>query len=330
MNNFSYSSAILDGYNYLLTNYPEVFVIGQGLWSPWYVGNTMKDLDKKFGKDRIIDTPVSEAAITGAAVGASLNNMKPIVVHPRMDFMLYAMDPIVNQAAKWSYMFGGQSSPSVTIRGIINRGGEQGAQHSQALHSWFAHIPGLKVVLPSSVSDARDLLIASVLSNNPVIYIDDRWLYEQEEFLPPASDINLDEISPQIICEGNSITLVGCGYSTLLLKNTFKKLIQNNIRPEIIDLRIINPFNHKIICESVKKTGRLFVLDGGWGPCGISSEVIASVSEIINPKYFKSKPKRLTIPFTPAPTSEDLESNYYPNEEKVLKNILEIFKNDLL
>ena len=105
MNKFTYSTAILDAYNFLLKNYPEVFVIGQGLWSPWYVGNTMKDLDKKFGKKRIIDTPVSEAAVTGAAVGASLNEMKPIVVHPRMDFMMYAMDPIINQAAKWSYMF---------------------------------------------------------------------------------------------------------------------------------------------------------------------------------------------------------------------------------
>ena len=329
MNKFSYSSAILDGYNYLLKNYPEVFVIGQGLWSPWYVGNTMKDLDKKFGKKRIIDTPVSEAAITGAAVGASLNNMKPIVVHPRMDFMLYAMDPIVNQAAKWSYMFGGQTSPQVTIRGIINRGGEQGAQHSQALHSRFAHIPGLKVVLPSSVSDARDLLIASVLSKNPVIYIDDRWLYDQEDHLPQACDVDLEDISPRIIHEGNSVTLVGCGYSTLLLKNISQKLIQNKISPEIIDLRIINPFNHKIISDSVKKTGRLFVLDGGWGPCGMSAEVIASVSENINPKLLKSQPKRLTIPFTPAPTSKYLESKYYPSEEKVLQEILNIFKNNL-
>ena len=148
----------------------------------------MRDLDKKFGKKRIIDTPVSEAAVTGAAVGASLNEMKPIVVHPRMDFMMYAMDPIINQAAKWSYMFGAQSSPSITIRGIINRGGEQGAQHSQALHSWFAHIPGLKVVLPSSVADARDLLIASVLADQPVIYIDDRWLYDQEDNLPEAKN----------------------------------------------------------------------------------------------------------------------------------------------
>ena len=329
MNKFTYSTAILDAYNFLLKNYPEVFVIGQGLWSPWYVGNTMKDLDKKFGKKRIIDTPVSEAAVTGAAVGASLNEMKPIVVHPRMDFMMYAMDPIINQAAKWSYMFGGQSSPSITIRGIINRGGEQGAQHSQALHSLFAHIPGLKVVLPSSVADARDLLIASVLADQPVIYIDDRWLYDQEDNLPEAKEINLESINPCILREGDSITLVGCSYSTFLLKKVTKKLIKNKINPEIIDMRIINPFNSELITNSVKKTGRLFVLDGGWGPCGISSEIISSAVENVEPKFFKSKPARLTLPFTPAPTSKFLEKEYYPTEKKILNKILKIFENNL-
>ena len=125
----TYSQAILEAFTYLLENHEEVFVIGQGLWSPWYVGNSMKDLDKRFGRKRIIDTPVSENAVTGAALGASLCGMKPIVVHPRMDFMMYCMDPIVNQAAKWSYMFGGQANPQLTIRAIINRGGEQGAQN---------------------------------------------------------------------------------------------------------------------------------------------------------------------------------------------------------
>ena len=125
MKTFNYGEAILSAFEYLLETYPQVFVIGQGLWSPWYVGNTMTGLDKKFGSSRIIDTPVSEAACTGAAVGASLAGAMPIVVHPRMDFMLYAMDPIVNQAAKWSYMFGGSSNPCLTIRSIINRGGEK-------------------------------------------------------------------------------------------------------------------------------------------------------------------------------------------------------------
>ena len=180
-----YGEAIRAGFVYLLEKYPEVFAIGQGLWSPWYVGNSMTDLDKIFGRNRIIDSPVSESACTGVAVGASLFGYRPIIVHPRMDFMLLAVDQIVNQAAKWSNMLGGQSSPAVTIRAIINRGGEQGAQHSQSLHAWFAHVPGLRVVMPASVQDARDLLIASVLSDDPVMFIDDRWLYDREASLPP-------------------------------------------------------------------------------------------------------------------------------------------------
>ena len=160
--NYNYGTAILSAFEYLLENYREVFIIGQGLWSPWYVGNTMTDLDKKFGIERVIDTPVSELASTGAAVGASLSGMKPIVVHPRMDFMLYATDAVVNQAANWSHMFGGQVNPNVTIRSIINRGGEQGAQHSQALHSWFAHVPGLKVVMPSTPRDAKGMLLSLI------------------------------------------------------------------------------------------------------------------------------------------------------------------------
>ena len=153
-----YGTAIRSAFEYLLETYPEVFVIGQGLWSPWYVGNTTTDLDRKFGAHRIIDTPVSESACTGAGVGAAVAGMKPIVLHPRMDFMLYAMDAIVNQAAKWSHMVGGHANAGVTVRAIINRGGEQGAQHSQALHAWFAHVPGLRVVMLATVADARDLL----------------------------------------------------------------------------------------------------------------------------------------------------------------------------
>ena len=203
---YNYGTAILAAFEYLLENYPEVFVIGQGLWSPWYVGNSMTDLDKKFGIDRIIDTPVSESACTGAAIGASLCGMKPIVVHPRMDFMIYAMDAIVNQAAKWSHMFGGQAHPGLTIRSIINRGGEQGAQHSQALHGWFANVPGLRVVMPSTVADARDLLVAAVLCNDPVLYIDDRWLYDQEDDLPPLIELDLTTQRPLVTLSGSDIT----------------------------------------------------------------------------------------------------------------------------
>ena len=178
--------------------------------------------------------------------------MKPIIVHPRMDFMLYAIDPIVNQAAKWSYMTGGNANPSVTIRAIINRGGEQGAQHSQLLHSWFSHIPGLRVVMPSSVNDARNLLISSVLCPDPVLYIDDRWLYDQEEILTPYKNNNLVDERPELFNEGDDITIVSSGYSTLLVKNLLSKFLKTNLRPVFIDVRILNPFDEKIIVKSVK------------------------------------------------------------------------------
>ena len=318
---YNYGTAILAAFEYLLEKYPEVFVIGQGLWSPWYVGNSMTDLDKKFGIERIIDTPVSESACTGAAVGASLAGMKPIVVHPRIDFMLYAIDAIVNQAAKWSHMVGGQANPSVTIRGIINRGGEQGAQHSQALQSWFAHIPGLRVVMPTSVADARDLLIASVLCKDPVVYIDDRWLYEQTDILGPVVELDLTKEGPKIITQGSDVTIVASSYSCLLAQKARDALIKEAISVEIIDLRILNPFNPELIVRSVEKTGRLLVVDGGWRTCGISAEVIASVSERVSPSTLRKPPLRLTLPNAPAPTSSALEKIYYANVDDVTKAV---------
>jgi len=314
-----YGAAILSAFEYLLSNYPEVFIIGQGLWSPWYVGNSMTDLDKKFGQSRIIDTPVSEAACTGAAVGASLAGMRPIVVHPRLDFMLYAMDPIVNQAAKWSYMFGGQAHPGVTIRGIINRGGEQGAQHSQALHSWFAHIPGLRVVMPATAQDARDLLIASVLSPDPVVYIDDRWLYSETQELAPIIEMNLSNIEPVCLKNGDDLTIVGSGFTTKQALKVSEELAEKSISVEVIDLRILNPFHPATLIKSVEKTGRLLVLDGGWRSCGMASEVIASVVENLEPSSLKSKPQRITLPSTPAPTSKFLEEKYFSLDALDLK-----------
>jgi pyruvate/2-oxoglutarate/acetoin dehydrogenase E1 component len=320
----NYGTAILSAFEYLLEKYPEVFVIGQGLWSPWYVGNSMTDLDIKFGKSRVIDTPVSESACTGAAVGASLAGMRPIVVHPRIDFMLYAMDAVVNQAAKWSHMVGGQASPGVTIRSIINRGGEQGAQHSQALHAWFAHIPGLRVVMPTTVSDARDLLIASVLCDDPVMFIDDRWLYDQEDSLGPIREIDLRDQGPLCLGVGQDLTIVGSGYSTMISMQARDALAEVGVSAEVIDLRVLNPFDSSVIVQSVKKTGRLLVVDGGWRTSGFSAEVIASVSEKLVPNEMLRAPKRITLPDAPAPTSRVLEEIYYPRMANVKEAALSL------
>ena len=323
---YNYGTAILAAFEYLLENYKEVFIIGQGLWSPWYVGDTMTDLDKKFGIERVIDTPVSESASTGAAVGASLAGMKPIVVHPRMDFMLYAMDAIVNQAANWSHMFGGQAHPNVTIRSIINRGGEQGAQHSQALHSWFAHVPGLRVVMPSTVADARDLLIASVLCNDPVMYIDDRWLYDQVDDLPPIIEIDLLNQRPIVSLIGSDITIVASGHSSLLAREAAKKLESQKVSAEVVDIRVLNPLHTEEIIKSVKKTKNLLVVDSGWTSGGFSAEIIAKVTEQLPVNCLNNPPVRIALPDAPAPSSKVLEMAYYTSTDDLIEATKKILK----
>ena len=284
----------------------------------------MTGLDKRFGTHRVIDTPVSELACTGAAVGAALVGMKPIVVHPRIDFMLYALDAIVNQASKWSHMMGGQAHPGVTVRGIINRGGEQGAQHSQALHSWFAHIPGLRVVMPATVADARDLLVAAVLCPDPVMYIDDRWLYDQVDRLGPVEETDLASARPRRLVEGDEITLVGSGHATRLALDAAKTLAAEGVSCEVVDLRVLNPLEPGLILESVAKTGRLVVVDGSWRTCGMSAEILAVVSERLPLGRLRASPARVTLPDAPAPTSRVLEKAYYPTSETVVDAALRI------
>lgn len=318
MTQISYGRAIREGFAYLLENHPETFVIGQGLWSPWYVGSSMTELEKDFGKERVIDTPVSEWGCTSAAVGASLYGKKPIVVHPRMDFMIYATDSLVNQAAKWSHMMGGQANPSVTVRSIINRGGEQGAQHSQSLQSWFAHVPGLRVVMPATVADARDMLIAATLCPDPVLYIDDRWLYDQKDDLPPACDLNLADIRNQVLREGTDVTLAGCSWGTKLALDAAEVLEKEGISAEVVDLRVLNPFDAAPLIASVEKTGRLVAVDASWKTCGVAGEAIARVAETMDPRAWKARPQRITLPDAPAPSSRVLEEIYYPGVENVV------------
>lgn len=320
----SYGQALRDGFAYLLRTHPEVFTIGQGLWSPWYVGNSMMDLDKEFGKERVIDTPVAELACTGVAVGAAISGKRPVIIHPRVDFALLAVDQIVNQAAKWCHMLGGQVAVSVTIRAIINRGGEQGAQHSQSLHSWFAHIPGLRVVMPATVLDARDLLIASVLCEDPVMFIDDRWLYEQEEALPPPREINLADEGPEIRKPGKDITLVSCSYPLQQCLEAAQDLAQRGIDAEVIDLRVLNPLRREPIVKSVHKTGKLLAVDGDWATCGMASEIIASAVEEVEPKALKRAPARMTLPDAPAPTSKPLEQAYYFQVKDIVQKAMEM------
>lgn len=313
----SYGKAIRAAHVHLLERHPEVFVLGQGLWSPWYVGDSMTELEVAYGKDRVVDTPVSEQACTGAAVGAAVAGRRPIVVHPRMDFMVLASDQIVSQAAKWSSMFAREGSVPVVIRGIINRGGEQGAQHSQALHAWYAHVPGLRVVMPWSVADARDLLVSAVLSDDPVLYVDDRWLYQDEDEIPAEPDPEAILRGARVVRPGGDVTLAAAGYSTSLALEAAGRLAEEGIEAEVVDLRVLNPLDRETVGRSVRKTGRLVAVDGGWSSCGMAAEVIAAVTERLSPAELEASPARVTLQDAPAPTSGPLEEAYYPDASDV-------------
>ena len=319
MREISYAKAINEALHQLIESDERVFLIGQGVTSPWYVGTTTVGLIERFGPERIIDTPVSENGVTGVAVGAALAGMRPILVHPRMDFMYYAMDQIANHAANWYYMFGGQLSVPITIWGIINRGGEQAAQHSQALQSMFTHIPGLKVVMPSTPYDAKGLLITSVEDGNPVLYIDDRWLYKLVGEVP--EEIYSVPIGKGIVRrKGKDVTIAATSYLVHEAVKAAEKLNEEGTDVEIVDLLSLKPLDKSLLLESVKKTGRLVIVDGGWKTCGMAAEISAMVTESIF-EYLQAPILRVSLPDTPAPASSALEKVYYPTAEDIVLNV---------
>jgi pyruvate dehydrogenase E1 component beta subunit len=271
---------------------------------------------------KVIDTPVSENGITGAAVGAALAGMRPVLVHPRLDFMYYAMDQIANHAANWYYMFGGQVSVPITIWGIINRGGEQAAQHSQALQAMFTHIPGLKVVMPSTPYDAKGLLVASIEDDNPVVYIDERWLYDFVGEVP--EEIYTVPIGKGIVRrEGEDVTIVATSYMVHEVMKAAENLEEEDIDVEVIDLRSLKPLDENLIFDSVKKTGRLIIADGGWKTCGAGAEISARVADTVF-KYLKAPIIRVSLPDTPAPASSVLEKAYYPKSDDIISSVKDL------
>ena len=318
----SYAEAMREALAQAMEHDPRVFVIGQGVWSPWYVGASMKDLDKQFGRERVIDSPVSENATTGVAIGAALAGMRPVVIHPRVDFMLLAIDQLVNEAANWSYMFGGRASVPIVIRPIINRGGEQGAQHSQALHAWFMHVPGLKVVMPATPYDAKGLMVAGILDDNPVLYIDDRWLYSQTGDVPEEMyAVPLGQAA--VRREGGDATVVAVSYLVTEALAAAERLSHDRVEIEVIDVRSLKPLDDATILASVRKTGRLVVADGGWRTCGAAAEIVARVCEQAMGSL-RAPVVRVTLPDVPAPTSPALESAYYVGAAEVAEGVLTV------
>lgn len=316
MRPLTYAEAIREAHAQLLASDPRVFVVGQGLWSPWYAGTSMQNLDRDFGRERIIDSPVAENATTGVAIGAALAGMRPIVFHPRMDFMLLAVDPVINQAANWSYMFAGRVSVPLVVRAVINRGGEQGAQHSQALQAMFMHVPGLKVVMPSTPYDAKGLLIAAVSDDNPVLYIDDRWLYDATGDVPEAMyRVPIGEAA--VRRRGRDVTIVATSYMAAEALRAVATLEARGIDPELIDLRSIKPWDRDTVFASVARTGRLIVADAGWQTAGVAAEIVAAVAcEIFD--ALKAPAVRVCLPDLPAPVSRPIETAYYVGADELI------------
>ena len=325
MRRISYAQAINETLHQMIESDRRVLLIGQGVTSPWYVGTTTMGLIARFGPKRIIDTPVSENGITGVAMGAALAGMRQILVHPRMDFMYYAMDQIANQAANWYYMFGGQVSVPLTIWGIINRGGEQAAQHSQSLQAMFTHIPGLKVAMPSTPYEAKGLLTASIADDNPVVFIDDRWLYNDVGEVP--EEVYSTPLGKGVIRrEGKDITLVATSYMVTEATEAAASLEKDGLDIEIIDPRSLKPLDENLLLESVKKTGRLIIADAGWKTCGVGAELAALVAEKAF-DYLKAPIVRVSLPDAPAPASSVLEQAYYPGARDIISAVKQMLVN---
>jgi pyruvate dehydrogenase E1 component beta subunit len=305
-----YVEALNEAQDLCMARDPKVFLFGLGVSDPAAIFGSTKNLYQKYGPKRVVDMPVSENAMTGVALGAALAGMRPVMTHIRLEFALLAIDQIVNQAAKWHYMFGGQASVPMVIRLIVGRGWGQGAQHSQSLHSWFAHIPGLKVIMPSTPYDAKGLLISAIEDNNPVLCIEHRWLYNLTGEVPEGIyKIPLTE--PHVIQKGTDVTIVASSYSTIEALEAASDLEKEGISCEVIDLRLLNPLNDTKIIESVKKTGNLIAVDMGWRSGGFAAEIVARVVEKAH-TALKNPPVRITLPDLPTPTSRALSNYYYP------------------
>jgi pyruvate dehydrogenase E1 component beta subunit len=312
-----YQDAIREAQAQILAADPRTYVIGLGVPGPTGIFGTTKGLQEEFGADRVLDMPSSENAMTGVALGSTLLGRRPILVHMRVDFAVLAMEPLVNQIAKWHYMYGGHMTAPVTIRMIIGRGWGQGPQHSQSLQSWLAHVPGLKVVMPTSPRDVKGMLISAVKDDAPVVLFEHRWLYGVTGDVPEDMySVPLDKAA--IVRRGRDVTLAATSYMTLESLRAAEILSSIGIDAEVIDLRTLTPIDTPTLAESIGRTGRLVVSDTGHSAFGVGAEVLAAAAETCF-SALKSAPKRVGIPHAPAPTTPALADLYYPRAAEIAR-----------
>lgn len=318
----NFTQAIREALSQAMQRDDSVVLMGLGCTDPKGVFGTTLGFDKTFGPQRVFDLPVSENAMTGVAVGLAISGFRPVMSHQRADFALMSMDQIINNAAKWHYMYGAKKSVPLVIRTIVGRGWGQGPQHSQNFQALFAHIPGLKVAAPTTPFAAKGLLTASIEDNNPVIFIEHRWLSNQMGYVPEEY-YKLELGKAKIMREGSDVTVIASMDMALEAMHVAQILSNKNISVEVLDICSVKPLDERSILQSVAKTGRALILDSGWPLFGVSAEIAAVIAE----KGFdllKTKIMRIGLPDAPVPTSPYLSRHYYPSEKDICAAICEL------
>ena len=320
----AYAEAIREALDQALSLDPSVFIMGQGVDDPSGMFGATLNLHEKYGKERVFDTPLAENGLTGIAVGAAIGGMRPVYFHNRPDFLLLAMDQIVNHASKWHYMFGGAVSVPLVIWACIGRGWGSAAQHSQALQGLFMHIPGLKLVMPATCYDAKGLMFSAIADNNPVIILEHRFNFGHKGFVP-EKPYHVPIGKGIIRKPGKDITIVAASYMVTEAFNAALELIKDGIEAEVIDLRTLRPLDEELILTSVKKTGRVVVADTGWKTAGITAEISAMIVEK-GFAFLKAPVLRVACPDVPTPAGYTLEEAFYSGMPEIVAAVRKLVK----
>ncbi|TRM96184.1 alpha-ketoacid dehydrogenase subunit beta [Sulfolobus sp. B1] len=324
MNNrqITFTEAINEALRQEMERDPSVVLIGEDIGVYGGAFGVTKGLVEKFGTDRVIDTPISEAGYIGAAVGAALAGLRPVVELMFVDFFGVAMDQIYNQMAKLRYMSGGQLKVTLTLRAPIGAGIGAAAQHSQTLYSIFAHVPGLKVVVPSTPYDAKGLLISSIRDDDPVVFLENKVLYgvkgpvPEEEYTIPLGKAEVKR-------EGEDVTIIGIARTVWHALEANETLGKEGISAEVVDVRTIVPFDKETVLKSVKKTGRVVIVDEDYDRCGFASWVASIIADEAF-EYLDAPIKRITTPNVPIPFSPPLEQYVLPDAKKIVNTVKSI------
>ena len=311
----SYVDAICEATDQEMARDPAVLVFGLDVDDPKAIQGTTRGLLAKYGPERVFGTPLSEDAMTGAAIGMALAGLRPIHVHIRMDFLMLAMNQLVNVAAKSRYMYGGRVCVPLVVRSMIGKSWGQGAQHSQGLYSMFMHVPGLKVVAPTTPHDAKGCLIEAIRDDNPVLYVEHRLLHFQHGPVPEKA-FTVKPGKARVTVAGSDVTLVGISAMQVECLAAQRYLYDVGIAAEVIDPIWLSPLDVDTVAESVEKTGRLIVVDNGWTMCGAGAEIVAQVAERLM-GVRDLRVQRLGFAPTTCPTTPALESLYYPNARTI-------------